>query len=110
ELLGDGRFRELLDTLESHYSLVLVVLPPVANAAESLIMASSTDSVLLCVRQGETILAAMEDVYRKLVSTGSSVDGIVVKDIPYYQMAGKDGGFADKLEQIRLAHLLQYTD
>ncbi|MDR0705357.1 MAG: AAA family ATPase [Planctomycetaceae bacterium] len=110
ELLGDGRFRELLDTLESHYSLVLVVLPPIANAAESLIMASSTDSVLLCVRQGETILAAMEDVYRKLVSTGSSVDGIVVKDIPYYQMAGKDGGFADKLEQIRLAHLLQYTD
>jgi capsular exopolysaccharide synthesis family protein len=110
ELLGDGRFRELLDTLESHYSLVLVVLPPVANAAESLIMASSTESVLLCVRQGETILAAMEDVYRKLVSTGSSVDGIVVKDIPYYQMAGKDGGFADKLEQIRLAHLLQYTD
>ncbi|MDR2754215.1 MAG: hypothetical protein LBC20_00780 [Planctomycetaceae bacterium] len=110
ELLGDGRFRELLDTLESHYSLILVVLPPVANAAESLIMASSTDSVLLCVRQGETMLGAMEDVYRKLVSTGSSVDGIVVKDIPYYQMAGKDGGFADKLEQIRLAHLLQYTD
>ncbi len=52
----------------------------------------------------------MEDVYRKLVNTGSSVDGIVVKDIPYYQMAGKDGGFADKLEQLRLAHLLQYAE
>ena len=110
ELLGDGRFRELLDTLENHYSLILVVLPPVANAAESLIMASSTDSVLLCVRQGETVLAAMENVLTKLVNTGSSVDGIVVKDIPYYQMASKDGGFADKLEQIRLAHLLQYTE
>ena len=110
ELLGDGRFRELLDMLEQNYSLILVVLPPVANAAESLIMASSTDSILLCVRQGETVLAAMEDVYRKLVNTGSSVDGIVVKDIPYYQMAGKDGGFADKLEQIRLSHLLQYAD
>jgi capsular exopolysaccharide synthesis family protein len=110
ELLGDGRFRELLDTLESHYSLILVVLPPVANAAESLMMAASTDSTLLCVRQGETVLAAMEDVFRKLNNTGSSVDGIVVKDIPYYQMAGKDGGFADKLEQIRLAHLLQYAD
>jgi capsular exopolysaccharide synthesis family protein len=110
ELLGDGRFRELLDVLQNRYSLVLVVLPPVANAAESLIMAASTDSVLLCVRQGETILAAMEDVFRKLVCTGSFVDGIVVKDIPYYQMAGKDGGFVDKLEQIRLAHLLQYAD
>ncbi|MGL4595051.1 MAG: polysaccharide biosynthesis tyrosine autokinase [Thermoguttaceae bacterium] len=110
ELLGDGRFRELLDMLEQHYSLILIVLPPVANAAESLIMAASTDSTLLCVRQGETILAAMEDVYRKLVNTGASVDGIVVKDIPYYQMAGKDGGFADKLEQIRLAHLLKYAD
>lgn len=110
ELLGDGRFRELLDMLEQNYSLILVVLPPVAHAAESLIMASSTDSTLLCVRQGETVLAAMEDVYRKLVNTGSSVDGIVVKDIPYYQMAGRDGGFADKLEQIRLSHLLQYAD
>ena len=116
ELLGDGRFRELLDSLAwspsnlNGYSLIIVVLPPVANAAESLIMASSTDSTLLCVRQGETVLAAMEDVYRKLVNTGSSVDGIVVKDIPYYQMAGRDGGFADKLEQIRLSHLLQYTD
>ncbi|MDR3181302.1 MAG: hypothetical protein LBT89_00020, partial [Planctomycetaceae bacterium] len=30
ELLGDGRFRELLDMLEQHYSLVLIVLPPVA--------------------------------------------------------------------------------
>ena len=110
ELLGDGRFRELLDMLEQSYSLILVVLPPVANAAESLIMASSTDSTLLCVRQRETVLGAMEDVYRKLVNTGASVDGIVVKDIPYYQMAGRDGGFADKLEQIRLSHLLQYAD
>jgi len=110
ELLGDGRFRELLDMLEQNYALILVVLPPVANAAESLIMAASTDSTLLCVRQGETVLAAMEDVYRKLVNTGASVDGLVVKDIPYYQMAGKDGGFADKLEQIRLSHLLQYAD
>jgi capsular exopolysaccharide synthesis family protein len=116
ELLGDGRFRELLDSLEMSpsnpggYSLIIVVLPPVANAAESLIMAASTDSTLLCVRQGETVIAAMEDVYRKLVNTGASVDGIVAKDIPYYQMAGRDGGFADKLEQIRLSHLLQYTD
>ena len=110
ELLGDGRFREFLDMLEQRYSLIIVVLPPVANAAESLIMAQSTDSTLLCVRQGETVLAAMEDVYRKLVNTGTSVDGIVVKDIPYYQMAGRDGGFADKLEQIRLSHLLQYAE
>lgn len=110
ELLGDGRFRELLDTLENHYSLIMVVLPPVANAAESLVLAQSVDSVLLCIRQGETILGVMEDVFRKLVNTGSNVDGIVVKDIPYYQMAGKDGGFADKVEQIRLAHLLQYSD
>jgi capsular exopolysaccharide synthesis family protein len=116
ELLGDGRFREMLDSLElsptnpSGYSLIIVVLPPIANAAESLIMASSTDSTLLCVRQRETVLAAMEDVYRKLVNTGASVDGIVVKDIPYYQMAGRDGGFADKLEQIRLSHLLQYAE
>ena len=116
ELLGDGRFRELLDALEESptnprgYSLIIVVLPPVANAAESLIMAGSTDSTLLCVRQGETVLAAMEDIYRKLVNTGAAVDGIVVKDIPYYQMAGRDGGFADRLEQIRLSHLLQYAE
>jgi len=110
ELLGDGRFRELLDMLENQYELVLVVVPPIANAAESLLMAASCDSTLLCVRQGETVLAAMEDVFRKLVNTGSAVDGVVVKDIPYYQMAGKDGGFADKLEQVRLAHLLQYSD
>jgi capsular exopolysaccharide synthesis family protein len=110
ELLGDGRFRELLDQLETYYELVLVVVPPVAHASESLVMAASCDSTLLCVRQGETVLAAMEDVFRKLVNTGSSVDGVVVKDIPYYQMAGKDGGFADKLEQVRLAHLLQYSD
>ncbi|MDR2172551.1 MAG: hypothetical protein LBP59_20620 [Planctomycetaceae bacterium] len=110
ELLGDRNFRDLLDFLERDFSLILVVVPPVTHAAESLVMAASTDSVLLCVRQGETVLAAMEDVYRKLVSTGSNVDGIVVKDIPYYQMAGKDGGFADKLEQIRLSHLLQYAD
>ena len=110
ELLGDGRFRELLDVLEQNFELILVVVPPVANAAESLVMAASCDSTLLCVRQGETVLAAMEDVFQKLVNTGSSVDGIVVKDIPYYQMAGKDGGFADKLEQVRLAHLLQYSE
>ena len=110
ELLGDGRFRDLLDMLEQNFSLIIVVIPPVANAAESLIMAANTDSTLLCVRQGETVLAAMEDVYRKLVNTGASVDGIVVKDIPYYQMAGRDGGFADRLEQIRLSHLLQYAD
>lgn len=110
ELLGDGRFRELLDALEQNYALILVVVPPVSHAAESLVMAASTDTTLLCVRQSQTILAAMEDVFRKLTTTGSSVDGIVVKDIPYSHMAGKDGGFADKLEQIRLSHLIQYAD
>ncbi len=110
ELLGDGRFRELLDTLSTHYSLILVVVPPVAHAAESLMMAASVDSVILCVRQGETVLAAMEDAFRKLVNTGSHVDGVVVKDIPYSHMAAKDGGFADKIEQIRLAHLLKHSD
>ncbi len=110
ELLGDGRFRELLDTLATHYSMIMVVVPPVAHAAEALMMAASVDSVILCVRQGTTVLAAMEDVYRKLINTGSHVDGVVVKDIPYYQMAGKDGGFNDKIEQIRLAHLLQHTE
>ena len=110
ELLGDGRFRELLDTLSTHYSMILVVLPPVTNAAESLMMASSVDSVILCVRQGETVLAAMEDAFRKLVTTGSHVDGVVVKDIPYSHMAGRDGGFSDKIEQIRLAHLLKHSE
>ena len=110
ELLGDGRFRELLDTLSTHYSMILVVLPPVAHAAESLMMAASVDSVVLCVRQGETVLAAMEDAFRKLVTTGSHVDGVVVKDIPYSHMAGKDGGFSDKIEQIRLAHLLKHSE
>jgi hypothetical protein len=52
----------------------------------------------------------MEDVFRKLINTGSNVDGVVVKDIPYSQMSSKDGGFQDKVEQIRLAHLLQYSD
>ncbi|MGL6225308.1 MAG: polysaccharide biosynthesis tyrosine autokinase [Thermoguttaceae bacterium] len=110
ELLGDGRFRELLGTLSVHYAMILVVLPPVANAAESLIMANSVDSVILCVRQSQTVLSAMEDVYRKLVHTGSRVDGIVVKDIPYNQMSGHSGGFSEKVEQIRLAHLLQQSE
>lgn len=110
ELLGDGRFRELLDTLATHYSMIMVVVPPVAHAAESLMMAASVDSVVLCVRQGETVLAAMEDVFRKLINTGANLDGIVVKDIPYSHMAGKDGGFSDKVEQIRLAHLLKQSD
>ncbi|MCL2743470.1 MAG: hypothetical protein FWE67_06445 [Planctomycetaceae bacterium] len=109
ELLGDGRFHELLRALKN-YSLILTVVPPVSHAAESLMMSASCDSTLLCVRQGETVLAAMEDVYRKLIRTGSHVDGIVVKDIPHYQTAGRDGGFADKLEQIRLSHLLQYSE
>ncbi|MGL4942028.1 MAG: GumC family protein [Thermoguttaceae bacterium] len=110
EILGDGRFNELLQTLANRFEFTLVVLPPVANAAESLLMASAVDSVLLCVRQGETVVAAMDDVYRKLVRTGSHVEGIVVKDIPYYQMSGRDGGFSDRLEQVRLAHLLQHSE
>lgn len=110
ELLGDGRFRELLDTLEKHYSLILVVLPPISNASESLLMASSVDSTILCVRQGATVVGAMQEVHRRLIVTGSHIDGIVVKDIPYYQMSGKDGGFSDRIEQIRLAHLLQYSE
>lgn len=110
EILGDGRFRELLDALSTHYSMIMVVVPPVSHAAESLMMASSVDTVILCVRQGVTVMAAMEDVYRKLVTTGSHVDGIVVKDIPFSHMSSKDGGFSDKIEQIRLAHLLKQTE
>lgn len=110
EILGDGRFNELLGTLANRFEFTLVVLPPVANAAESLLMASAVDSVLLCVRQGETVVAAMDDVYRKLIRTGCRIDGFVVKDIPYYQMSGRDGGFSDRLEQVRLAHLLQHSE
>jgi hypothetical protein len=89
ELLGDGRFGELIETLKSHCTRIFVILPPVLVDSSALLIANALDSIVLCVQQhngmptndfeknyGKRIID-IDRAFQDLLFTGSYVNGFV---------------------------------
>ena len=80
ELLSSARMQDLIDELAARYEdrIILFDTPPMLIAAETSLLASQVDKVLLIVRQGR---AGKEQVHRLIAAIGpKKILGVVFND------------------------------
>ena len=88
ELLASAKFKDLLTQLENDFDFVIVDSPPVLPVADSVILASRVESVLMVVRGGATPRDVVKMAKKKLHTSNGVIAGAVLNGIdladPYY--------------------------
>jgi capsular exopolysaccharide synthesis family protein len=88
ELLGGAQSRRVLDALAGEFDVVILDTPPVHVAADSLILGTIADGVILVVRAGHTERHTAQDALQRLYNVGARVVGAVLNDpdhkVPQY--------------------------
>lgn len=87
ELLGSKRMQEVLKELESLAELVIIDTPPILVVSDSSILAREVTGVTLVMRANKTTFKAVEAAMAQLESTGASILGTIINDVP----AGQHG-------------------
>lgn len=77
ELLGSQRMRELLKFLREDY-FIIVDAPPILAVTDSLLLAKSTDGIILVVKAGNTRNEHVQSVLANLAKVGANILGIVL--------------------------------
>jgi tyrosine-protein kinase Etk/Wzc len=80
ELLGQEQTSALLAQLSGEFDMVLIDSSPVAAAADSIILATIADGVLMVVRAGETDRSAAQYAVQQIERVGGKVVGAVLND------------------------------
>ncbi|HEX6965436.1 MAG TPA: polysaccharide biosynthesis tyrosine autokinase [Gemmatimonadaceae bacterium] len=88
ELLGGPVMQRVLAALSESFDVVILDSPPILSVADSAILGSMADSVLLVVRAGQTDRSAAQLALQHLADVGARVVGAVLNDpdteVPYY--------------------------
>jgi capsular exopolysaccharide synthesis family protein len=101
ELVNSPQMRKLLDELAQQADLVLIDSPPVLPVADTRILASQVDGVLVVLRAGSTSRRAAREAVRGLQQAGANLVGVVLNASPgrsdryyqYYQYGGEKDKF-----------------
>lgn len=80
DLLTRVRMPRLLQQLREHFDLVLIDTPPVLTAAETAVLSTSADGVVLVVRAGHTDREAVQHAVREIGAVGGRLVGAVLND------------------------------
>ncbi|MBX6331561.1 MAG: polysaccharide biosynthesis tyrosine autokinase [Gemmatimonadaceae bacterium] len=92
EVMGSARMREVLARLSESFDVVVLDTPPVLPVADSAILASMADGVLLVVRAGHTDRRAAQLAVQQLQDVDARILGSVLNDpsaqVPRYDEYG----------------------
>lgn len=78
DLLASARMTELIRELEEQADLVLIAASPLLLYADSLILASRVDGVVVVAEQGTTRRATLVEIVESLHAYGASILGVVL--------------------------------
>jgi capsular exopolysaccharide synthesis family protein len=78
--LYSPRLRTILDTLADRYDMVIVDAPPILSVADTRIVASLTDALILVLRSGVTQREAAMEAYQLIQEDGLALLGTVLTD------------------------------
>jgi succinoglycan biosynthesis transport protein ExoP len=78
--LYSPRLRTILETLVNRYDMVIVDAPPILSVADTRIVASLTDALILVLRSGVTQREAAMEAYQLIQEDGLSLLGTVLTD------------------------------
>jgi len=81
-LFAGPRFGECLDQLRSQFDKVIIDVPPVLCASETLLIAKQADGVLMCARHDYSRSGQVKQAYDRLAASGVKVVGAVLNGAP----------------------------
>jgi capsular exopolysaccharide synthesis family protein len=109
EILSSATAGELLRRLRSQFDYVLVDSPPVLSVADTRILATLTDAVVLVTRAHSTPYDVVRRARATLYASGARILGVALNDVDFakdgrgydqyrygYAYAPEDAGHADK--------------
>lgn len=78
KLLSSLRMIDLVKRLEKVYDFILITISPVTSFADSLVLSSKVDGLILVARSGEIRRRDIERVMESLASLGTQTSGIIL--------------------------------
>lgn len=94
DLLGSQRMERFLEDAKTKTSAVVMDSPPVMMA-ESLVLSTRVDGVLLVVRPGATPRGPARDAVKQLKSVGANLLGVVLNNVPGHGLGYGYGYYYD---------------
>jgi tyrosine-protein kinase Etk/Wzc len=92
-ILGNGKFAELIVALREMYDTIIIDTPPILPASESLLMASTADAAVLCVRRDFSRVDQVAEAFARLRSAGVKTAGAVLNGVPAFHYAYRYGSY-----------------
>lgn len=99
ELLASARLSQAIDELRSRYDYVIVDSAPVLPVADSSVVATLTDGVVLVARCGRTRRQAIQDTGAELAKAGAAVLGVVLNDVKQSSLPYGYGYYAESIDR-----------
>lgn len=93
DILGSKEMKSLLFELRKHYDHIVIDSPPVLYFADSSIMSSFVDAVMIVVRCNQTTRQTITQCKKRLQDVGAKVIGIVFNGIPLRSLKYKNYGY-----------------
>jgi capsular exopolysaccharide synthesis family protein len=93
-LFAGARFRNLLAQLRGQFDKIIIDVPPVLCASESLLIAKEADGTLLCARHDFSRSGQMKLAYDRLTAGGVNVAGAVLNGAPVRKYSYSYRGYA----------------
>lgn len=81
ELIGSEQMANLLKTLQSHFTHVVVDSPPITSFTDGVLIASMVDGVILVVHSGKSSRQVIRRARQLLQDVGARVFGVVLNNV-----------------------------
>lgn len=88
ELLANGRFQQLIDTLKEQYDRVVIDTAPVNVVSDTLSLVSAVQTIVLVVRNGSTSRKLVRRAIELLRRAHVRPDGVVLNFMPHWSGMG----------------------
>lgn len=86
ELLGSARMEKMLEILRTHYSYIVLDLPPVGEVSDALVVAKLLDGIVLVVRQNYCDRSVLSSAVQQFKFIQAKILGVV------YNCTTENGG------------------
>lgn len=81
ELLGSARMKQVVEALTTNFDYIVIDSPPVSSFADSLILSSLVEGVIIVVKGGATPREMAQRTKAHLQSVGAKILGVVINQI-----------------------------
>ena len=89
ELIGNQKFRSLVQSLKAEFDWVLIDSPPIASLTDTVVLASLVDMVAFVVKHNENDRDLIRRCLKQLRDVHANVIGAVLNDVDFDRSANK---------------------